>query len=509
MIDRDQLSSKVLSGLSWSYCSAAIDAISRLAIISILAHLLTPRDFGIVGLAIIFTTFAERVGQFGIGPAVVQSEILTRRHIDSAVVISLITGLVMAGTLFMASYPIAGFFKEPILQPVTAVLALVFIFDAITQVPLCLLMRDMQFKQLMIVENGAYLLGSGAMGIALALSGFGVWALVFSHLGSRLIKLLLTLKMSRSGWSISIHKQEASQLFRTGVGFSLGRLLNFVALQGDNLVVGRFLGAAALGLYSRSYQLMTLPSTYIAQIIDRVLFPAMAQRQSNPAKLSAVLLVGIELIGLVSLPFSVFVLLFSREIISLLFGSHWIGAAGVLQVLSLGIFFRCAYKCGDTVLRALGAVFQHAGIQAAYAALVIGGCILGSRWGLTGITIAVLAAVFINYLLLSYRALQLLRLNVQQFLAAHLPGIWLSAALAAVLLPLQIWIRSVTSSDLVVLLTAASVSTAVLLAGSRAAPDGFKPIESAKLLGRLQRPYWLLRGAEFVTGMQMRAAERL
>lgn len=434
---KKHLSHSVIHGFAWSYLSAAIDAVLHIVVLSVLAHLLSPREFGLLGVALIFISFAERVGQIGIGPALVQRENLAAGHIATGMTLSVLCGAAITMLLFLTAPLIASFFSEPVLISIIRALSLIFLLEGIGMVSYSLLQRDLRFKEITLIENGSYAIGSGVIGIGLAYLGYGVWALVVAFIASRLAKMALFLWRAPVRVSVRLNRGEAKDLLHLGVGFSLGRLLNFGALQGDNFIVGRMLGTTALGMYTRSYQLMTLPATYFAQIMDRVLFPAMAKKQSDRATLERVYLTGLELVSLLSFSASVGMLICAEEIILFLFGPRWIEVVPVLQILSTGVFFRTAYKCSDTVVRALGAAYRHAGTQAVYTFLVVGGSVIGTPWGLEGVAVAVCFAVLANYFLLSRTAIMLLNLTIGQFVRAHLPGIWVACIEALVLIYLK------------------------------------------------------------------------
>jgi PST family polysaccharide transporter len=247
-----------------------------------------------------------------------------------------------------------------------------------------------------------------------------------------------------------------------GFGFSLGRLLNFFSLQGDNFIVGRVLGTEALGLYNRAYQLMTLPAMYVGQVFERVMFPAMARRQSDKHRVGAEFLMALEAITLVALPAGVVMFILGREIILVIFGERWIGIVPVFSVLSFGVFFRTAYKCSDTVVRSLGAVFHYAGRQALYAALVIGGAWCGAILsGVPGVAWGVVGAVAINYVSMTRLSTRLLGISVHKVVRAHFVGLWSSAAVALVLSVVSDSLRANSAHPFIVLIEAGLISGVV------------------------------------------------
>jgi PST family polysaccharide transporter len=219
-----------------------------------------------------------------------------------------------------------------------------------------------------------------------------------------------------------------------GGGFTAARIGNYLGVQGDNLVVGRWLGAEALGIYGRAYQLMASPAMLVGQILDRVLFPAMAKVQDSADRLRAAYRRGVALIALVMLPLSAVLYVLAPEVVHLLLGPAWAGAIVPFQIFSLGLLFRTSYKMSDSLARATGAVYRRAWRQWVYALLVIGGAGLGAAWGLAGVAACVLAAIAVNFFLMAQLSLGLAGMGWRSFLAAHVP-----AGTLALILGLEIW----------------------------------------------------------------------
>lgn len=415
-------------GVAWVYLSLIIQALSKGVVVVALTRLLDPSDFGLLGIALIFTSLAERFGSVGVGPSVVQVEGLSRDDRRTAEVLSVLSGVVVTGVLWVLAPFIAAFFRQPQVELILQVMALGFVLDGFGVVPESILQRQLLFRVLMVIENVAYVCGQLLVATCLAWSGYGVWALVVGNLSFRLIKLcgvVLYAPVGPGGGVFSFTSAKA--LIDRGIGFSLGRILNFFSLQGDNFVVGRVLGADALGMYTRAYQLMSLPAMYVGQVFDRVLFPAVAREQGNAVRVRQSLLGSLELVAFISLPTAVVMFICAEEVIVTLFGKRWLHIVPVVSVLSLGVFFRTAYKCADTLVKSLGAVYRHAFRQALYTTLVVVGSLIGAQLlGLTGVAWAVVLAVAVHYGVITQLAVQMTGVRWIEIAKAHLPAAWVS-----------------------------------------------------------------------------------
>lgn len=446
--------SSVVTGISWVGFGIVLQASMRVGVLAVMARLVTPHDFGIFSMALVCTSFAERMGQVGVGAAFIQRAEVDPDDLKTANVLSMISGMAICVALFFAAPVGAHLFQEPALVEVLQVLALGFLVDSFAVVSDAMLQRDLRFADIIKAEFGSFLLGIVGVGIGLASVGLGVWALVAGNLAMRVARtgiIIWTRPLVLDGkWS----GVRARRLLVTGFGFSLGKILNFLSLQGDNFVVGRVLGAEALGMYTRAYQAMTLPAMYVGQAFERVLFPAMSQRQDDVRALRKGLLATLEVSTLIALPVSVLMVFLSREIVLVLFGTTWIPVIPVLSVLSFGVFFRAAYKCSDVIIRSKGAVYSYAARQAWYTGIIVGGALIGALFnGLEGVAYAVVLGVFINYLLMTRLAGKLSDTSLYEVVLAHFPGVWVAICLALFCSSMLPLLRATYTTPLNVLLS--------------------------------------------------------
>jgi O-antigen/teichoic acid export membrane protein len=222
------------------------------------------------------------------------------------------------------------------------------------------------------------------------------------------------------------------ELMDYGVGQSAARLAWIIANQADNLVVGRSLGAVALGLYSRAYQLMAVPCTLPGNVLDKVLFPTMARVQDDPPRLASAYLQGTAFVALVTLPAGVVMAVLAPEIVATVFGPRWEGLVPPFQVLALGMMFRTSFRMSDSLSRATGRVYRRAWRQVLYAGLVFLGAWVGRYYGLTGVAVGVLGALFVNYLVMAQLSLSVIHISWLQFVRSQLPALWLTIGVGVV-----------------------------------------------------------------------------
>lgn len=448
------LTHRTIGGLLWMAGGKGAYGVLQLLVLAVLARLLTPADFGVVSAALVVIGLSQIVSQLGLGPALVQRPTLEPRHIDTAFSVSVILGIGLGALIWLIAPAAAAFFRIEAVAPVLRALAWLFPLQGLGTVAESLMRRDLRFSWLARIDVVTYGVGYGAVGIALALAGWGVWALVAGQIVQSCLKSGALLRARFSFPQHFIERQAFVDLMYFGGGFTLAKIANYVALQGDYFVVGRFLGKAPLGEYSRAYNLMSAPASGLGSILDEVLFPTMARVQSDPVRLAAAFRRGAAFIALCVLPCSIAMIILAPEVVAVLLGSQWTAVIAPLQVLAIGMLFRTSYKLSDSIARATGAVYRRAWRQAVYAALVVTGALIGRRWGITAVAWGVLGALAINFLLMAQLSVTVAHMRWSEFWRAHVPAVATTAATVPV-----VWLVAT-------LLRHWSAPAAVVLAGA-------------------------------------------
>ena len=426
------LTSRTVSGLLWTAWGKGGHALLQVAVVVVLARLLRPADFGVVSAALVVIGFSAIFSEIGLGPALVQRTELETRHLQAAFSASFLFGLVLAGIVALGAPLLADFLRMPPVVPVLRALAWLFPLNSLAVVPEALMRRQLRFRWLANLEVLSYGAGYGLVGTVLAMRGFGVWALVAGNFAQSLLRLIvLLIAQGRPPVGVLPEGRALRDLMYFGSGHTVARVAHYWALQGDNLVVGRWLGPAVLGLYGRAYTLMATPAALFGEILDNVLFPVMALVQGEQQRLALAYRRGIALIALIMLPASALLCVTAPEIVGVVLGPRWTGAVAALQILGAGLLFRTSHKMSDSIARATGAVYRRAWRQGVYAALVIGGAWVGQHWGIAGVAYAVLVALTINFLLMAQLGLRLSGLQWRSFWSAHLPALNLAVASGA------------------------------------------------------------------------------
>ena len=425
------LTQRTVRGMVWTAYGSGAMALLKILVLVLLTRLLTPADFGVVGAAMVVITFSLTFSQLGLGPALVQRPVLERGHISTAFFASTGFGFAAAALVWLIAPLLALFFRMDHLLPVVRWLAIVFPILGLTTVAENLLQRDLRFRLLANTDVAAYAVGYGVVGVALALLGRGVWALVAAQVTQVCVRSIVLLRASPPLFHPRPTRKCFRELLGYGAGVSAARIGFTVANQIDNFVVGRWLGAVALGLYSRAFQLMSVPTALLGDVLDKVLFPTMARVQHDQRRLASAFLQGTAIVVLVTLPAGVIAAILAPDLVAVAFGDKWLSLIAPFQILALGMMFRTSFRLSDSLSRATGRVYRRAWRQGAFALMVFLGAVIGQRGGITGVAAGVLVALFINYVLMAQLALNVGQITWLRYLQSQLPAMRLTAVLAA------------------------------------------------------------------------------
>lgn len=455
------LGRKVLGGLFWAFSGTLAQAVLQVIVMMVLARLLAPATFGAVAAALVVIKIAGFVSDLGLAGALIQRQELERRHVETAFAVLVLSGLMMCLLIQLGAPCIAAFFQIEAVENVVRILAISIPLSNASQVALGLMRRDLKFREVAIVAVVAFGVGYGLVGIGLALSGYGLWALAGAHVAQLGCTMILVLILRPHPKSLMIRWPSLLELMRFGGGMVAWRTATNVALEADNLVVGRWLGAEALGLYSRAYWLAATPAILFGRGIANVLFPILSRLQADRERLALAYRRGITATNLVAVPAGVVIAILAPEIVAVVLGRQWDATVVPLQILAFGLLFRLSARVTDSLTGAAGAVYRTAGLQMIYAIAVFTGALIGQMWGIEGVATGVLGALVLNYLLMTRLALELTSLSVGKLLATFVPGLLCAVTLAAGLLVLRTWLLRENMPALVILI-AAIVATGVM-----------------------------------------------
>ncbi len=350
----------------------------------VLARLLDPKDFGLVGMVTAFTGVLNLFRDFGLSAATVQRVDVTDEQISTLFWINILVGVILALSLTALAPVVVGFYHEPHLLWVTIVLSTAFLFNAAGVQHSALLQRQMRFTALATIEIIS-LITSTSIGISMAVAGFGYWALVATAVSVPLVGTLCL--WQTTGWIPGKPRLQSGlhSLMRFGGTLTLISVVMYIAYNLEKVLLGRFWGANAVGIYGRAFQLINMPTENLNSSVGEVAFSALSRVQNDPGRFRNYFLKGYSLVLALTIPMTIAVCLFAHDLIFVLLGPKWKDAAEILRLLAPTILIFALINPIGWLIFSLGMVGRSLKATLVFAPLVICGYVMGLPYGPKGV----------------------------------------------------------------------------------------------------------------------------
>lgn len=319
-------------GAVWSAIDAMGARFVQFVIGVILARLLLPEQFGLIGMLAIFMAVTQALLTSGFGSALIQKKEVTQADTSSVFYFNLGIGVVLAGLLCLAAPAIARFYEEPVLTALTRVMSLVIVINAFAVVQTAMLTRAVDFRTQTKVSLLAGAL-SGAIGVVMAYRGFGVWSLVGQQVSNAFFHAALLWLFNRWRPGLVFSYTSLRSMFAFGSRLLISSLLNQVFMNIYYVVVGRLFSPATLGFYTRAKRLEELPSMTLSSVVTRVSFPVFSSIQDDGARLKRGLRRALTLLVFVNCPVVIGLAAAARPLIVVMLTDKWLPCVPYLRLL--------------------------------------------------------------------------------------------------------------------------------------------------------------------------------
>jgi O-antigen/teichoic acid export membrane protein len=426
----DDIRGRVLRGVAWKTISAVVLQVSRIATAVVLARLLAPHDYGVAGMVLVASSLVVIFSDLAFGAALVQRKSLTEHDRSTVFWTNVGAGLVFTLAGIALSGPVADFYGEPAVQPLFAAFSVTFFVTALASTHGALLNREMNFRSLELRQMLSYIAGA-VVGIGAAEHGAGAWALIAQQITIAVAStILLTLF---SPWRPRLLFSVAS--LRSMAGFSgrvFGtRLLFYLNRNVDNILIGRFVGSAALGAYSMAYNVMLMPFSNIASPVQEVLFPAFSRMQDDPGRIAAAWLRVNRIVGAISIPALVGLAVVAPEFVAVVLGDRWRSATVVIQILCWVGLLQSLQRLNSSILEARDRTHELVKYSVVVFVASLLGFIGGLHWGIVGVATGYAISSTIVEPYYTWLTAQAVELRLRDF-AAGLRGVVEASAIMGV-----------------------------------------------------------------------------
>jgi O-antigen/teichoic acid export membrane protein len=359
----------------------------RLIGLVVLARLLSPKDFGLVGMVTAFTGFLGLFRDFGLSSAAIQRVNVTEEQLSTLFWINVTVGGILGFVTVALAPAITVFYHDPRLFGVTSVLAVGFILNAVGVQHGVLLQREMRFTMVAFIKVISLIIGT-TVGIAGALVGYGYWALVAM---SVTFPLVITVgSWMATGWvpGLPCRQSGMRSMMRFGGTVTLNSLVGYLGTNFEKILLGRFWGAETLGLYGRAYQLINIPTDGLNSSAGEVAFSALSRLQNEPDRFRNYFLKGYALVLTITLPITVICGLFSDDVILVFLGPKWMPAAPLFRLLAPTVLMFGIVNPLNWLLSALGLVGRSLKMVLVFAPAMMAAYIVALPFGPKGVAFA-------------------------------------------------------------------------------------------------------------------------
>jgi O-antigen/teichoic acid export membrane protein len=385
------------SGFRWLSVSQAVRQIMQFATTIILVRLLSPTDFGLVGMATVVTGFVGIFKDLGTSSALIQRKEISDKLLQSVFWINIFFGLNSTVFLFALSPLMANVYQEPQVEPVLKLLSLSFIISSLSISQQAILERNLEFKKLSKIEITATVSGA-VTGIGAATLKAGVWSLIWQTLA--IVTTTSTLLWLTTNWKpkFIFDWAEAKSIINYSGNLTGFNIFNYFVRNADNALVGRFLGAESLGYYALAYKIMLYPIQNISWVVVRLSFPLFSKLQNDNSLFRSAYLEVTCAIACAAFPLMFGLLVLSEPLVMTVFGSNWRPVISLLLILiPVGIVQSIGTTAG-VIYQAKGRTdwMLKWGITTGLLAVI--SFIIGLNWGIVGVA----GAYAITVTLLSY-----------------------------------------------------------------------------------------------------------
>lgn len=408
-MEENRLRDKAVQSTLWSFLDLWGSKVGSFVIFFALVRLLPPEAFGLLSLAWIFIIFIQNFGDLGFTDAVIQREELEPEHLDTAFWTSVVTSLLLLGAVIAALPFAARFVDDDLLLDIVLWLSACLPLRSLTRVQNALLRREFRFKTLTLRSVLATLAG-GAVGIAMAVAGYGVWSLVGQQLVFYVVSTLVL--WSAASWTPtwSFSRRHFGELFTFGRSVIGARTMDFVNRRSDSVLIGVFLGPVALGYYTVASKIVLVLTESLMKVITSVSLPVFSRMQRNVEQLRRTYYGAVKLLGLLIVPAFVGVAVSAPVVVPTVFGEVWTASIPVMQALALLGIAQCMFNLESGLLLAAGKPQWRFQLNVFTTAASLVAFFLSYQWGIVAVALAFAvrgylmlpAAVFLTKRLLGF-----------------------------------------------------------------------------------------------------------
>jgi O-antigen/teichoic acid export membrane protein len=388
------LKEKTIRGGFARLSAQGVNFVVNMGSLMVMARLLGPAEYGLVGMVTAFTGVLVLFRDFGLSAAAVQRSSLTDEEASTLFWINMLVGVVLTVLVVAMAPAVAAFYHDSRLLKVTVASAAGFLFNAAGVQHGAHLQRHMRFGALAFIYTTSAIVSS-AVGIGAALAGLGYWSLVAINITG---PLAITMGCwIAASWIPRLPRRLAGvrSMIRFGGTLTLNGVVAYIAFNLEKVLLGRFWGPVALGIYERGYRLINIPTSNLNSAAGEVTFSALSRLQDQPGRLRNYFLKAYSLVLALTLPATVAFAIFSDDVILVLLGPKWTAAAPILRLLAPTILTFAVINPVGWLMYSVGLVERSLKLALVFAPIIIAGYVIGLPYGPKGVALGYSAVMML------------------------------------------------------------------------------------------------------------------
>lgn len=402
----------VVKGFFWMFLAGILVNVTQFIIKIILARLLSPSDFGIMAIAISIISFVGFFQELGLSTALVQRKKDVEEAFNTVFVFMVFASIFYAVIIFLASNYLSIFFNDASLKNVLRLIAITLPLGAYNTAQFSHLAKNLLFFRRFIAETLPILFG-GTTSLILAVYGLGYISLVVGYVISSIVYVLIMVFLTKIKLKFCFNFKIFKELFQYSKYIFFVNIAAIILSQGDNFIVGKFLGSAQLGYYALAYTLATLPALNISHVASRVLFPVFAELQDDKNNLKKSFVKSIELMSILIFPIALGAIIVSPFLFTNILGPKWLPAQSVFIILAIVSIFKSILVIPSFYLEATG--YSKAEARIIFYAVILQVLImvpLTLSFGIVGMSFAMLIVYFCAVVKYIFKCLKIIEISV-------------------------------------------------------------------------------------------------
>ncbi|PKQ63116.1 colanic acid exporter [Labilibaculum filiforme] len=391
-----ELKSQTIKGVFWSFLEKFGSQLILLISQIVLARLLEPEDFGLIGMLAIFIGVSQAFIDSGFDNALIQKKDVNQTDYSTVFYFNIAIGFVLYLILFVAAPYIADFFHQPLLVYLTRVVCVILTINSFGLIHLVKFKIEMNFKaiaQIVVIANFL----SAIVGIGMAILDYGVWALAGQIIGIYFFRTVLF--WIKSSWRPSFVFSIVSfkSLFQFGSKLLLSGMISQTFENIYLMVIGRMFSASALGFYSQAKKLQQVPVTTLAQVVGNVTFPAFSKIQDETEKLKQGFRKLIKLLVFINFPLMLGLAVVAEPLLVLILGEKWLPSVPYFQLLCIAGMIYTLHASNLNILKVKGRSDLFLYLEIIKKSIVVVAIVIGLNWGIMGLVVGQIFTSFISF----------------------------------------------------------------------------------------------------------------